>query len=591
MVILLLFAFISGLVTILAPCIWPLLPIIFSTTSTGGRTKAFGISLGIVASFAFFTLTISYLVAFFNFDPDILRLLAVIVLTFLGLTLVIPKLTGIIEFGFSRLSSLIKFTPKPPSKGFIPGFVTGMSLGIVWSPCAGPILSTIAALSVTRTVNLGIVLVTLSYSAGVFIVLFLFSIGGNALFAGSRFLTAYTGIIQRIFGIIIILTAFSILINFDKVLQAKLLDAVPSYSDFIYRLESNDVINRALQNLKPDKDMPDRTGKASDPVTNMGDKSDGLSKLPVLYKAPELEGINNWLNTGGKQLTISSLKGKVVLVDFWTYTCINCIRTLPYVTKWYEKYRDDNFTVIGVHTPEFEFEKKTENVRMAIEQYNISYPVAQDNDYRTWTMFDNRYWPAKYLIDKDGYVRKYHFGEGKYEEMETAIRELIEEAGGNISGKKITSEGESVINARTPESYLGFDRMERFSSNEPITLGNGTYTTGIAIPEHHLAYLGNWNIDSEYGESVDNSSLEINFTAQKVFLVIGPKGANDRVRIYLDGKIIGEDSAGRDIDNGIVYVKEPKLYNLIDLGNKASNHLLRLEFLNRGIQVFAFTFG
>lgn len=582
MPILLIFAFISGLITILAPCIWPILPIIFSSTATFGRAKSLGIALGVAFSFAFFTLTLSYLVSLFKFDPDILRTLAVVILTILGLSLIFSKFSGLMEVLFGKLTGFIKVKPGAKDSGFLSGLITGFSLGIVWSPCAGPILSTIATLASTRAVNFGIVLVTLSYVSGVFIVLLLFSLGGNAIFARSRFLNKYLGTIQKVFGVVIILTAISIFTNFDRTLQVKLLDAIPAYSSFLYKIESIKPVDQALDNLNKDGKKPDNSGKPFNQISDMG------SKLPVFRKAPEFAGIFHWLNID-KPLTMKELRGKVVLIDFWTYTCINCIRTLPYVTGWHEKYKDKNFTVIGVHSPEFEFEKKTANVEMAIKQYKITYPVAQDNDFLTWKAYSNRYWPAKYLIDADGNLRKYHFGEGGYEEMEAAIRELIEEAGGKIDEKETDVISSSPAGKATPESYLGFDRMERFFSKEKIALGEKTYSLKPQIPLNYLAFEGRWLTDHEFSQSFKGSKLHLNFTGEKVFLVIHPfnspegelKGKpSDKVRVFLDDKFDKE-----------IEVTEPKLYEIIDLQGTRGEHLLRLEFLNNGTKVFAFTFG
>ena len=577
MAVLLLFAFISGLVTILAPCIWPLLPIIFSASATGGRAKSLGISLGIVISFAIFTLTLSYLVSIFKFDPDILRTFAVIILTFLGLSLIIPALTGRLEVLFSKLSGLIQVKTGNQRGGFWPGLLTGFSLGVVWSPCAGPILSTIATLSATRAVNFGIVLVTLSYITGVFVVLMLFSLGGNTILTRSKLLSKYTAAIQRVFGIVIILTAFSIYTNYDKVLQVKLLDAIPAYSTFIYKLETVEPVDRALQDLKKGKEDMDFNANLKKPFNQISDMKG--TKLPVLGKAPEFSGIVHWLNTD-HPLTMAELRGKVVLIDFWTYTCINCIRTLPHVTGWYEKYKDSNFVVVGVHTPEFEFEKKTENVQMAIKQYKINYPVAQDNDYRTWEAYNNRYWPAKYLIDREGNLRKYHFGEGAYEEMEAAIRELIAEAGGVVMEDKDVLPDKTPRTRLTPESYLGFERMDRFYANEEIALGEKSYSMKPGLPLHHLTFEGKWLVEREFSQTVESANIYLNFSATKVFLVMHPGGSEDKVKVYLDGDEVAT-----------IDVVEPKLYEMIDLAGKNGEHLLKLEFLNPGTKVFAFTFG
>lgn len=551
MIILLLFAFISGLITILAPCIWPILPIVLSATVGGGRKKPLGITLGIVISFALFTLTVSYIVKIIPFDPNLLRLFAVAVITILGLTLIIPTLSSIFEAWVSRLNG--SFGPgikAGKADGFKSGFVTGMALGLVWSPCAGPILATIAALAATRSVNFEIVLVTLAYVIGVAIPLFVFTLFGSAIFARSRFISKYTGRMQQIFGVIMILTALAIYTNYDKVIQIKLLDAFPSYSQFLYKLESTDKIKEQLDMLK--KNLPaGRQGKQEMQETK--------------GNAPEFTGIYKWLNLDQKKLSLSDLRGKVVLVDFWTYTCINCIRTLPYVTGWYEKYKDQGFVVVGVHTPEFEFEKKTENVQSAIKQYGITYPVAQDNDFATWNAYENRYWPAKYLVDRDGNIRYSHFGEGKYEETEKKIKELLEETGAKIDEDIMRVEDQTPQGTQTPETYLGRARM----------------TPGS------VKFEGEWIQEDEYSSSGKNSTLTIKFYAKKVFLVITPKNNGDKIKVILDGKSVEKMNAGDDVKDGLVILDKDRLYNLISLPQKGE-HILRLEFPDPQIKIFAF---
>lgn len=580
MLILLLFAFISGLITILAPCIWPLLPIILSSTTSGGHRKPLGITLGIMTSFAFFTLTLSYIVKIFPFDPDILRIFAVVVIGFLGLTLVVPKLNLILEGFVSRLSS--RFAPANPQDptqqktGFVSGYVTGFSLGLVWSPCAGPILATIATLAATQALNWQIVLVTLVYVAGIGVPLFIFASVGSAIFNKSRLLSPYTARIQQIFGIIMILTAFAIATGYDRVLQANLLDKIPAYSNFLYKLEGQEGVKKELERLKKG-DMPSPSPNTIfSPTTPMD--SDKQSSLPNYGLAPDFVGIFMWLNS--EPLTLQQLKGKVVLVDFWTYTCINCIRTLPYVTSWYEKYKDKGFVVVGVHTPEFEFEKKTENVEGAIKQYKITYPVAQDNNYQTWRAYDNHYWPAKYLIDHKGSVRYFHFGEGKYEETEENIQKLLKEAG--LNGEMdITNFGDQTPKVRlTPETYLGLERMENFSSKENPKLGTQNYTLPSSMPKNSWAFGGPWDIQEEYSQSTKNSTLELKFYANKVFLVITPATNSDTIKITLDGK-----------ETELLNVTESKLYTIVNLDGTITSHLLHLDFLTGGTKIYAFTFG
>ncbi len=420
MILLLGFAFLAGLVTILAPCIWPILPIVLSSSVAGkGHQRPLGITLGIMASFGFFTLAISYLVNIFHFDPNGLRLVAVVIIGFLGLTMIIPALSSLIELYISRLSGL--FGQKTgEGNGFGVGFITGLSLGIVWSPCAGPILAAIATLAATGKVTLNVIMITFAYVLGIGIPLFLFAYGGQHIVRRTRSLSAHLGRIQQLFGVIMLLTAVAIQTNYDKVVETKLLELFPVFSTTLNTFESNNAISAQLDLLK---------GKDHSEIMNVSQKD---SLLNADKAAPDFVGITKWLNTDSA-LTIQSLRGKVVLVDFWTYTCINCIRTLPHITSWYEKYKDKGFVVVGVHTPEFQFEHNTENVLDATKMYGIHYPVAQDNDYATWNNYKNEYWPAEYLIDAQGRIRRTHFGEGEYDQMEMAIRELLQENGKTLS--------------------------------------------------------------------------------------------------------------------------------------------------------------
>ncbi len=573
MLILLLVAFVSGLLTIFAPCIWPILPIVLSTSVSGGKSRPLGVTTGILISFSILTLSLSYLVKAFNFDPDSLRFLAVLVISFLGLVLLIPKLSAIVEGFASRLSGVFggRFST---GNGFFGGLIAGISLGIVWAPCAGPILATIAALSATRTVNSQVILITLVYMLGTGIPLFLFATFGGRLITRSRFLSPFTGRIQQLFGVIMIATAALIWTGYDKVLQAKLLDVFPGYSNFLYKLEQSNQVQEQLRRLKG------KEGKTS--ITPD-------SFLPDLGPAPEFIGISKWLNS--TPLTLKSLQGKVVLVDFWTYSCINCIRTLPYVTGWYEKYKDQDFVVVGVHTPEFEFEKKTENVEMAIKMFKINYPVAQDNDFRTWNNFDNIYWPAKYLIDKDGHLRYTHFGEGNYDETEMAIQSLIAETGKIMPTGTLEIDETTPQVRLTPETYLGLDRLARFGSNERPQRAERDYTLPASLFDDYFALGGRWSMDGQFSQSIENSVLELNFFASKVFLVITPSTGQDIIKVYLDNQDVGQANSGKDVVNGQVTIDVDRLYELIDLHGSPGRHQLRLEFGTKGTKVFAFTFG
>jgi len=570
MTVLLIFAFLSGLVTIFAPCIWPLLPIVLSSSAIGrGHRRPLGITLGILISFGLLTLSISYLVRAFDFDPEIFRYIAVVILIILGLILIVPFFSRVVEGFVSRIAGRFG-NPGIQNNDFLPGFLTGLSLGVVWTPCAGPILATIATLSATRNLNIEIILVTLVYLIGVGIPLFFFAYAGQRIISKTRLFNKYTGVAQKIFGVIILLTALLIFTNYDKFLQAKLLDAFPSYATFLNDLEGNDVVKKELNNIKNNN------------VENEFENNDLFNQN---IKAPEFVGITNWLNTQ-KPLLLSELRGKAVLIDFWTYTCINCIRTLPHVVSWYENYKDRGLVVIGVHTPEFEFEKKTENVENALKQYKINYPVAQDNNYGTWNAYSNQYWPAKYLIDKNGFVRRVHFGEGEYKETELAIQKLL-----GISDETSEMPDMTPTTRNTPEAYLGFLRMNLFYPNGAISNGTHDLTLSKNISLNYFSLGGKWEVANEYSKTMQNSVLEYHFIAKNVYLVMRP-GINKsaKVKVFLDGKPVDSLNAGVDVSSGIVIVDKDRLYELVNLDSQ-EEHTLRLEFETSGVEVFAFTFG
>jgi cytochrome c biogenesis protein CcdA/thiol-disulfide isomerase/thioredoxin len=584
MAVLLVIAFISGLVTILAPCIWPLLPIILSSSTTGGKSKAFGITLGICASFFVFTLSISYLVSALKIDPNFFRYFAVIVIGLLGLSLAVPWFSTRLEVAVSRLSGRFGGVIGGAKRsGFWGGLVTGVALGIVWTPCAGPILATIATLAATQAVSFQLLLVTIVYVIGVGIPLFFFTLAGSALFTKSRFLNKYTGRVQQVFGVVMIITALLIFTNYDKVLQAKLLDTFPSYSGFLTKLETSSTVKKELSALKGEKGSIDKM------IGKLSSENQGA--------APNFVGITHWLNTdkqsfsSNKPLTIGDLKGKVVLVDFWTYTCINCIRTLPYVTSWYDKYHDKGFVVIGVHTPEFEFEKNTQNVQNALKQYGIKYPVAQDNDYKTWNAYNNSYWPAKYLIDAKGNIRYEHFGEGEYDKTEMMIKQLLEEAGKQVDQSVVLQKSDTPQAGISPETYLGLARLARFGSVQTPKIGVQNFTIKYDLPTDYFGYRGRWDLSDEFATSSKDSQLDFNFNADKVFLVMSPQKSGERVDVYLDGKLISQENAGKDVDGGQLTVDSQRLYNIVNLHGKTGEHLLQLRFVDGGTDVYAFTFG
>lgn len=572
MIILLLFAFLAGIVTILSPCILPILPIVLSGSVSGDKRRPYGIILGFILSFTFFTLFLATIIKLTGIPTNTLRIFAGIVLLIFGLSLFVHQLQELMEKLFSKLSV---FGPKAnPNAGFWGGFVIGLTIGIVWTPCVGPILGSVIALAATSQVTTITFLITLTYTIGTAIPMFFIMYGGRNLLTKASWLVKNTPAIQKAFGALMVLFALLIFTNVDQAIEGYL--AATPYGADLTQLENNTAVSKQLNNLKQQ-------------TTNTID-SNGL--FNANSPAPDFVGVTKWLNTQ-EPLTLSKLKGKVILVDFWTYTCINCIRTLPHVTNWYDKYKDQGFVVVGVHTPEFAFEHETTNVENAIKQYNIHYPVAQDNNYATWNTYNNEYWPAEYLIDANGNVRRTHFGEGEYDQTELAIQTLLKEAGKKVTNKLDTMPDTTPQSQISPETYLGSNRMQYYYPSTTLGDGTDTYILSDSIPQDTFSLGGEWTITPENAITGDKATLNYNFTADKVFLVLRPSTSNKTslVKVFIDNKPVDVTNAGADVKNGVLTVSTDRLYNLVDLHEKTENHLLRLEFQTPGIQAFAFTFG
>ena len=572
-------AFISGLLTILAPCIWPLLPIVLAdVTQTKSKKRPLGITLGVAISFTILTLSVSGLESSLGLNPNVLRKMAVIVLVVLGITMVIPKASQFLETRISRLSGRFGQVGRNSRTDFRGGLITGLALGIVWAPCSGPILASIATLAATNKVSAQVVLVTLFYVAGVSIPLFGFAVGGQRLLVNSRRLSKYTGKIQIASGVVLILTAVAIQTNYDKTLEAKLLNAIPSYSSALTKIESGSGVTKALNSLK---------GKSNGVLGSRNTSGLFNTNTP----AADFSAGTKWLNPSSP-ITLSGLKGKVVLVDFWTYTCINCIRTLPHVTAWYNKYQPYGLRVIGVHSPEFAFEKDTNNVLAAIKRFNIKYPVVQDNKLDIWNAYNNQYWPAEYLIDAKGNIRRVDFGEGQYDQMEKAIQALLIDAGAKIPSSLTGVKDVTPKIQNTPETYFGSARNE-YGYPQPINV-NGTFAfkTPDPVPVNQFAFAGTWQIADEYAQATAGATITESFAATHVYFILKPSkvGAQDQVLVSLNGKPLTGPYAGADVKAGELMVDSDRLYEVYNSG-QPSRGTLTFTFKNSGTQAYTFTFG
>jgi cytochrome c biogenesis protein CcdA/thiol-disulfide isomerase/thioredoxin len=574
-VLLVLFAIVAGAGTALTPCVLPVLPALLAATGTGGRRRPLGVILGLVATFTIAIVALASVIDGVGLPDGTVRTLAVVVLLVFGVSLLVPALAARIEAPLTRLA---RFGPRDRGEGFWSGLLVGAGLGFVYAPCAGPILAAVVSVSATRGASGELVAVALGYAAGSAVVLLLIAYGGRRLL--DRLRAAGRGpAVQRALGVVLVATAVAVATDLDVRFQTALANDFPAFLTNPTRgLERSHAVEDRLARLRGPARFAERDG------------SGRQAGLPVLGKAPDFTGTQRWFNTpAGAPLDLHRLRGRVVLVDFWTYTCINCIRTLPYVRAWDERYRRRGLTVVGVHTPEFPFERNASNVEHAIAQNGIRYAVAQDNDYATWDAWGNQYWPAKYLIDARGRVRYAHFGEGDYDKTESAIRALLAEAGASRLGA--TAHAHVEVPSRelaTPETYLSYPRGQNF--DPPLRPGTGSYAGTEDLQPAHFSLSGTWTISKESARAVRGASIHARVTARKVFLVLGTDdGRPAQARVLLDGKPLPDGEAGEDVRGGRLTVGEQRLYRLVSLP-RVEDRRLTVK-LAPGVSGYAFTFG
>ena len=541
MVVLLGIGFLAGLITAVSPCVLPVLPVLLAGGASG--RKPLRIIAGLVASFVVFTLFATWLLNKLGLPDDLLRNIAIALLFVVAATLLVPQLGLLLERPFARL------TRYRAGGG---GFLLGASLGLVFVPCAGPVLAAIATVAATNHVSFRAFALTLAYALGAATPMLLVAYGGQAM---TRRIRVEGPRLRFASGIVIGAVALAIAFNADTRFQT----ALPGYTQALQKhIEETGTARRALAKVTGAKE------RAAAPVAHEG------ASLPYYGKAPPLNPDGQWFNS--KPLTIAALRGKVVLVDFWTYSCINCLRTLPHLEAWYRDYRKDGLVILGVHTPEFAFEHVASNVGAAVERLGIRYPVVQDNAYGTWNNYSNSYWPAEYLIDRKGRVRSYHFGEGDYGTSEQNIRTLL-----GLGPAAHVASNAVPTGAITPESYLGYERLDptRYVGT-PVTRNRLTsYAHAADVPPDSLAYSGAWNVARERIVAGKDAGLTLHFRARDVYLVLGGHGT---VSTSVDGR-----AAGR------VAVNAYRLYTL-KTGRTISDGLLTLRF-TPGVQAYAFTFG
>jgi cytochrome c biogenesis protein CcdA/thiol-disulfide isomerase/thioredoxin len=606
MLLLIIFGFVAGAATAVSPCVVPVLPIALTAGATGGRRKPLGVVTGLVFSFTFALFALVYVISALGLPNDLLRNIAIVVLFGFGIVLLIPPLAARVEAFGSRFAGRVGV--KSGGDGYWAGVGLGISLGILYAPCAGPILAGVLTFSASQSFNAGRLAVIVAYAIGSALVLYLLMIGGRKLAAP---LARRSGAFQMAIGAVMVLVAFAMWQGYDTKFQSNVVAGLPSFlRNPAEGIEKSHSAQLALSEIRgsgggaiglkaaeaeSEREVEKARAKhGEEPLGKSGEarltaKQEKTVPLNDIGPAPEFTETEDWFNTpGDKPLTMKGLRGKVVLIDFWTYSCINCIRTLPYLNAWNKRYAKDGLVIVGVHTPEFPFEREASNVEEAIKTEGIEYPVVQDNESGTWNAYGNLYWPAEYFVDAKGEVRYAHFGEGEYEEKEQVIRELLAEAGHDPGKDRADAHGIAAEpTVTTPESYLGAERAENFT-NGLIKTGSQNFTLTRPGP-NELSYGGEWKVEDQPVTAGKGAQLDLNFGARRVYLVLGSPGKPRRMKVMLDGKPISPADDGSDVHNGYVTVTDERLYNLVELP-KVEHHVLELV-PEAGVQGYAFTFG
>jgi cytochrome c biogenesis protein CcdA/thiol-disulfide isomerase/thioredoxin len=600
MLILILFAILAGAGTALSPCVLPVLPALLASGGASGRRRPLGVVIGLTVTFTVTIVGIAKVVGGVGLGSDPLRDLAVVVLLASGIVLLVPAIGDRLEARLSRLSALGVSGARAgeariDGDGFRSGLIVGAALGFVYTPCAGPILAAVISVSAAsgRTVA-----VAIAYSLGSAVVLFGLTLGGRALF--DRVRRAGRGpALQRTLGVIMILTALAIVTELDVRFDQQVAERIPDVN-LTASLEKSHAVESRLHELSGHEAKFKPSATATPTAAHDASRASLLKIAAGLHDvgtAPEFTDTEDWFNTPGQApLSLAALRGRVVLVDFWTYTCINCIRTLPYLKAWDATYRGQGLTIVGVETPEFSFERDASNVAAAIGQFGIKYPVVQDNEMGTWNAYGNEYWPADYLIDATGQVRYATFGEGDYAKTETAIRALLAEAGHGVSaGRSHPTDVVVPSQEATPETYLGTARGEGWVTG-PVA-GLHDYGAGHPGPlqVNEFAFSGTWHtaaqpVTAVAGSDAHPPGIDVEFEAKHVYLVLSSAGNIPRtVQVLLDGRPISAADAGADVHDGLVTVKGERLYTLVSLHHD-ERHRLSLRFAP-GVTGYAFTFG
>jgi cytochrome c biogenesis protein CcdA/thiol-disulfide isomerase/thioredoxin len=563
-----LFALVVGAGTAVSPCVLPVLPAMLSASGSGGRRRPLGIVLGLTTTFAITIIGIAKVVGRVGLGADPLRDVAIAVLILFGLALAIPQLGDRLE---RPLAAFSRLGPRTRGDGFASGLLVGGALGFVYTPCAGPILAAVISVSAASG---SAVAVGLAYAVGTGLMLLALALGGRRILDRLRG-SGRAAVVQRSLGVVMVLTAIVLATMLDVKLDQWIAQNIPNVNITAF-VDNSNAVSKRLSDVRTHKVKFAPVAQAA------GLPGVATPTLRDLGTAPSFVGTEDWFNTAGdRPLTLAALRGRVVLIDFWTYTCINCIRTLSYLEAWDAKYRDKGLTIVGIESPEFAFEKDAGNVANAIKQFDIHYPVVQDNNLDTWNAWANEYWPADYLIDKTGQVRYASFGEGDYTTTEAAIRALLAQAGAKNLGSGAQAH-DVIVPSQSPitaETYLGAARAAGWIENEP-QFGKHTYSApGYTLAVSDFAYGGTWSIGNQQALALAEATIDADVEAKNIYIVLAPPShGSGQLRVFVDGRF-----------TKTLHVTQQRLYQLAGFAND-SRHSIHLEF-SPGTSGYSFTFG
>jgi cytochrome c biogenesis protein CcdA/thiol-disulfide isomerase/thioredoxin len=572
-------AYLGGALTIVSPCILPVLPFVFARADQPFVKSGLPLLGGMAITFAGVASLAAVGGGWAVQANGVGRIVALVVLAFFGLLLLFPSLADratrpLVALG-SRLSERAS-TPGAATSPVGPSFLLGVATGLLWAPCAGPILGLVLTGAALQGASVQTSILLLTYALGAATSLALALLVGGRVFAAMKRGLGASEWVRRVLGVVVLAAVAAIALGFDTGVLTRL------------SLASTSKLEQSLL------DRFHGVAPANSAATPAG------GPLPIEGQMPPLTGAVAWLNS--PRLTREQLRGKVVVVDFWTYSCINCLRALPYVEAWAKKYASQGLVVIGVHTPEFAFEGDVGNVRRAVHDLGVTYPVAVDNDRKIWQAFNNSYWPAHYFIDGQGHIRHHHFGEGEYDQSEKVIQLLLAENGAKgVAGGVVQVQAAGVGAAadlrelQSPETYLGYEKASGNINRDGLVHDKRLTYAGVQPSSvSRWALDGVWTVGSEAAaENAPHAVIVYRFIGRDLHLVLGPgaDGKPVRFRVSLDGKPPGEDH-GADIDaSGSGVVAAHKLYQLIRQKGANRERSFEIEFLDPGAQVFAFTFG